>query len=74
MDGVGGSFDDFSSISLVQKQIYVESSVELSFQLGSHSQSLGDLIIREILAINPDSLLGGKRTKAFAHFFLCLFC
>ena len=31
------------------------------------------MIIREILAINPDSLLGGKRTNEFAHFFFVLF-
>ena len=47
--------------------------MELSYQLASQSQGLGDLIVREILALNPDSLLGGKKTKAFAHFF-SLFC
>ena len=45
--------------------------MELSYQLASQSQGLGDLIIREILALNPDSLLGGKKTKAFDQFFLC---
>ena len=44
--------------------------LELSYHLASQCQSLGDLIIKEILA----SLLIGKRTEEFAHFFFVLFC
>ena len=47
--------------------------MELSYQLASQSQGLGDLTVREMLALNPDSLLGGKKTKAFTHVF-SLFC
>ena len=44
----------------------------LSHQLASQSQSLGDLIISEILAVNPD--LDAKRTNELTIFFFVLFC
>ena len=46
----------------------------LSHQLASQSQSLGDLIIKEILAVNPDRLLDAKRTNELTIFFFVLFC
>jgi len=74
VDVGGGSLDDFREYPGFKGSFTSKAQSLLSHQLASQSQSLGDLIIKEILAVNPDRLLDAKRTNELTIFFFVLVC